>query len=113
MGSLTDAPRRLPESMLTRRPFLTAAPLLAVALAGCHHNGGNAAPPRIDTAANLPSESSTIIVPVDAPLVDIERALDQQTPRQLWKIDQHQDKCVAAKKVNLGIAHVKIVHDLV
>ena len=98
--------------MLTRRSLLTATCLIALAMAGCNRNGGNAAPPRVDAAASLPSESSTIVVPVDAPLADLQRALDEQTPKQLWKIDQHQDKCVAAQRVNLGIAKLKVVPDL-
>ncbi len=83
-----------------------------LALAGCTHKGGNPAPPRVDTAAQLPSETSTIVVPVSAPLTDLEAAIDQETPKQLWKIDQHQDSCVPAKRVNLGIAKVKVVPNL-
>ena len=93
------------------RRAATAAALALIA-AGCSRGGGNAAPPRVDAAARLPAETSTIVVPVSAPLADLERAIDRETPRQLWKIDQHQDRCVAARKVNLGIARVKVVPDL-
>ena len=94
--------------------FYRAAAVATLALisAGCSRNGGNSAPPRVDTAAQLPAETSTIVVPVSAPLADLEQAIDRETPRQLWKIDQHQDRCVPAKKVNLGIAHVKVIPDL-
>lgn len=98
---------------MTRSHRLAAtASLLPLALAGCSHEGSNPAPPRIDDPAQLPSETSTIVVPVSAPLADIEAAIDRETPRQLWKIDQHQDKCVAAKRIDLGIARVKVVPDL-
>ncbi len=89
-----------------------AASTLALIAAGCSRQGGNPAPPRVDTAAQLPSETSTIVVPVSAPLADIEAAIDRETPHRLWRIDQHQDRCVAARHVNLGIAKVKIVPDL-
>ena len=85
---------------------------IALIVAGCSRGGGNAAPPRVDTAARLPAETSTIVVPVSAPLADLERAIGGETPRQLWTIDQHQDRCVAARKVDLGIARVKVVPDL-
>lgn len=96
------------------RPLRIAAllPLVALTITGCSRKGGNTAPPRVDTAAQLPSETSTIVVPVSAPIADLEQAIDRETPRQLWTIDQHQDACVPAKKVNLGIAHVKVVPDL-
>ena len=104
----------VPESQGLTRPFRsTAAPsLVALALAGCSHKGGNSAPPRVETAADLPSETSTIVVPVSAPLADLEAAINRETPTRLWQIDQHQDACVPAKHVNLGIAKVKVVPDL-
>ena len=52
------------------------------------------------------------MVPVTAPLADLQAAIDRETPRKLWQINQHQDACVTAKKVNLGFAHVKVVPNL-
>ncbi|WP_254602645.1 DUF4403 family protein [Sphingomonas bacterium] len=85
---------------------------LAVLLAGCSRHSHVPAPPRVDTPARLPAESSTIVVPVTAPLADIEAALDGQLPRVLYSINQHLDQCVPAQRVNLGIAHLKVLPQL-
>lgn len=78
-----------------RRAFL---PL--VLLAGCSRTTHIPAPPRITTPAALPAESSTIVVPVAAPLGELEAALEREIPRRLWSIDQHLDRC--AKVAVLG-----------
>ncbi|RZM17612.1 MAG: hypothetical protein EOP67_62325, partial [Sphingomonas sp.] len=72
--------------------------------AGCARHDPAPAPPRIDTTiAPFPDQTSTIVVPVTADLRMLERGLDQRTPRVLWTIDEHRDKCVRGKRVNLGI----------
>ncbi|WP_156818868.1 DUF4403 family protein [Sphingomonas sp. Mn802worker] len=60
----------------------------------------------------MPEQPSTIVVPVDADLDQLERGLEQRTPRQLWTIDRHLDTCVKARRVNLGIAKVRVTPDL-
>lgn len=62
--------------------------------------------------APFPDQSSTIIVPVTAQLSELERGLDKQTPRTLWTIDEHRDRCVRGKRVDLGIGRVKVTPDL-
>ncbi len=81
--------------------------------AGCARHDPAPAPPRIDTTiAPFPDQTSTIVVPVTADLRMLERGLDQRTPRVLWTIDEHRDKCVRGKQVNLGIGRVKVTPDL-
>lgn len=83
--------------------------LLALILSGCHRTVAMPAPPRVDTPARLPAETSTIVVPLAAPLGELEAALDREIPRRLWGIDQHVDQCVPAQRVNLGIARVRVL----
>ena len=88
-------------------------PLLAIiaplALAGCDHKVGDTAPPRVDTPVQLPTQSSTIVVPVTSSLDALAAALDAKTPKTLWRIDERKPDCVPAKRVDLGIAKVKVV----
>lgn len=86
--------------------------IVAVMLAGCSRHAHVPAPPKIGTPAKLPAESSTIVVPVTVPLADMEAALDMQLPRVLYSINQHLDQCVPAQRVNLGIAHLKVLPTL-
>lgn len=87
-----------------------AAGLLLVA--GCHRTTRVPAPPKVDTPADLPAESSTIVVPVAAPLGELEAAMNRELPRRLWGIDQHLDRCVPAKRVDIGIGRLKVVPQL-
>ena len=86
--------------------------LLALLLAGCHRAVVVPAPPRVDSPADLPAESSTLVVPLAAPLGELEAALDREIPRRLWAINQHIDRCVPAQRINLGIARVKVLPTL-
>ena len=86
--------------------------LILLLVAGCKHTPPVPAPPRVENAAQLPPESSTIVVPVAAPLSELEAAIERELPRRLWSIDQHVDACVPAQRVNLGIARVKLVPTL-
>ncbi|MBB3692923.1 DUF4403 family protein [Sphingomonas sp. BK580] len=105
----------MPRTALPAPPCSATLMLLATAvlLSGCGKQRDNPAPLRIEAqAGQLPSESSTIVVPVTADLAALERGLNQETPRVLWTIDQHRDRCVAAKKIDLGIGKLKVLPDL-
>lgn len=60
----------------------------------------------------MPEQPSTVVVPIAADLDELERGLDQRTPRNLWTINRQVDRCVAAKRLDLGIAKVKVTPDL-
>lgn len=86
----------------------TLAATLALTACGTR-DAGNPAPPRVtDQTIDLPDQSSTIIVPVIAPLSELEKGLDTSTPRTLWTIDEHREVCVAGRRV----AGVKVTPDL-
>ncbi|VXC96836.1 conserved hypothetical protein [Sphingomonas sp. 8AM] len=81
--------------------------------AGCARHEPSPAPPRVESViAPFPDQTSTIVVPVTARLDQLERGLDKRTPKTLWTIDEHRDKCVKGKRVNLGIGKVKVTPDL-
>jgi hypothetical protein len=95
---------------ISLRRVLLVSVLLA---AGCARHDPAPAPPRIESAiAPFPDQTSTIVVPVTAELRMLERGLDRRTPRVLWTIDEHRDKCVRGKRVDLGIGRVKVTPDL-
>ncbi|MEH3048060.1 DUF4403 family protein [Sphingomonas adhaesiva] len=90
-----------------RRPLSVLS--LALLATACSRPVGNPAPPRVEgQTGRLPQQSSTIVVPVTADLTAVERALNDQTPRTLWTIDQHRDICVKGRRV----AGVKVTPDL-
>lgn len=52
------------------------------------------------------------MVPVSAPLDEIAAGIERATPRILWTIDRHEDRCVPAQRVNLGVGRLKVTPDL-
>lgn len=88
---------------------MRAALVILVLLAGCTRTAQVPAPPRVDTPAALPPDSSTIVVPVAAPLAELEAAIERELPRRLWSIDQRVEQCVPAQRVDLGIARLKVL----
>lgn len=86
--------------------------LTAIALTGCNRSVDSPAPPKVDTAPNFPLQTSTIVVPISGSLDDLQRTLEAEIPRQLWKIDQQVDACVPAQRVDLGLAKLKVVPKL-
>lgn len=72
-------------------------------LAGCGKKVGNPAPPRVETPVELPSETSTIVVPVSVRLAELEAGINARTPQRLWSIDRREPKCVKAKQMDLPV----------
>lgn len=81
--------------------------VLAALLSACSKDAGNPAPPRIETAASLPKETSTIVVPLSVDLAIIEAELNKTTPTKLWAINQREPKCVPAQRVTVCALHVR------
>jgi hypothetical protein len=81
-------------------------------LAACGRPAGNPAPPRVDTPAEFPQRSSTIVVPVSARLADLEDGLNRRTPTILWRIDERGQLCVPPKRVKLFGRKVKVTPSL-
>ena len=74
----------------------------ALALAGCaRQEAGNPAPPRDESKAELPTQLSTIVVPIGVSLAELEAGLNARVPRALWQIDRPGATCVPPKRVKL------------
>ncbi|MGE4322700.1 MAG: DUF4403 family protein [Sphingobium sp.] len=68
---------------------------------GCSQRTANAPPPRADDPAPVPQENSIIAVPIDADQKILSEAIEKAVPRQLWSINQKEDKCIPPQKVKL------------
>lgn len=88
------------------------AALFLLAAGGCSRDVAAPAPQRITDEPDFPLETSSIVVPISASLDDLQHALEQRVPRRLWGIDKQLDTCVPAKRVDLGIAHVRVLPNL-
>lgn len=80
---------------------------ILVTLTACEKDIGNPAPPRIETALDLPKPASTIIVPLSVDIGIIEARLNQTTPKKLWAINQYEPKCVPAQRLTVCAVHVR------
>lgn len=80
---------------------------LTLFLTGCEKQAGNPAPPRIDAAAKLPKQTSTIIVPLSIDIGGLEAKLNSSVPKRLWAINQYEPKCVPAQRVTICPVHKK------
>ena len=91
------------------RVSIPAALLLAASLwlAACSGWNNKGKPERTDDRILVPPEPSLVTVPVEADLGDLARAMERHVPRQLWRINERDQICVASKGVDLGIATVK------
>jgi len=71
---------------------------LALLLAACSRDTGDI-PRRVDTAPDMPRQSSTIVVPVSAKLADLAAEINRATPQTLWAIDKREEACVPAQRI--------------
>ena len=95
-GALRDAMTRGRPGRSAGRWATIAAALL---VAGCSHQVRSPAPPRITGKPDFAIQTSRIVVPIAASLDDVQRAVDASVPKTLWRIDQHLDACVPAKRI--------------
>jgi hypothetical protein len=98
--------------------------LLMIPLVACGRDQNDPRPPRVDSAPVMPKLASTLVVPVDVRLADLESELNRATPQTLWSIDQREDKCVPAQRLTacaikrkdgscrIGIKKLKVTPDL-
>lgn len=84
--------------------FLSILCIVAM-LSGCSEPVGNPAPPRVTTAAQLPKQTSTIIVPLSIDIGGLEAKLNNSAPTRLWAINQYEPKCVPAQRVTICPVH--------
>lgn len=69
----------------------------------------NNPPPRVTAKAQLPRETSTIVVPLtgDLGLLEAGPGLNRRVPARLWQIDRQEKKCVPGQRITVCLAHRK------
>ncbi|MES2058097.1 MAG: DUF4403 family protein [Pseudomonadota bacterium] len=88
--------------------------LLGVTLlsTSCNKTTGNPAPPKNQSPAALPQQTSTIVVPITVNLADLEAGLNRQTPQILWRIDEFVPQCVPAQRLKVFGKKLKVTPTL-
>lgn len=69
----------------------------AALLGGCSGTTSNPAPPRLTEPLALPEQPSTLRIPVGISIATLEREINDEVPRQLYRIDEPQRTCVKTK----------------
>jgi hypothetical protein len=83
--------------------FVLLAGLLL--LAGCGGDSSTAAPPRLTDPAEVPVQTSRVVVPVSAELAELERLINAEVPKTLYAIDRQEKVCVPAARVTVCLKH--------
>src|SRR6187402_3131532 len=86
--------------------------VLALALGGCGGGEDVEAPPRATSVPQFEPRNSTLVVPIDLSLDDLQAALERKAPRKLWSIDKPNQKCIGGQRVRVFGANVKVTPDI-
>lgn len=86
---------------------LAAASLIMLVGCGASDDTASDAPPRADDPIVFPQQASHIAVDLRLDLAELERTLERELPRELWRIDRPGSECVASQKVDLALFKVK------
>jgi len=81
----------------------------ALLLGGCERSPDPAtgAPPRGNDPIVFPKQPSQIAVDLQVDLAQLERALEDELPDELWTIDRPGSECVASRQVDLALFKIK------
>ncbi|MBH5321502.1 DUF4403 family protein [Aurantiacibacter sediminis] len=78
--------------------------LAATLLAACSNDIEVEPPPRVEDQPVLGNQTSTMQVPLQISLDEVQRALEARTPRRLWRMNERRSDCIPATRVNpLGL----------
>ncbi|MBO9518148.1 MAG: DUF4403 family protein [Porphyrobacter sp.] len=86
--------------------------IFALVLSGCNRQESLPEPPRSTSVPQFESQNSTLVVPIDLSLDDLQSALERRTPRTLWTIDRPNQKCVKAQRVKVFGERLKVTPDI-
>ena len=86
--------------------------VLALVLGGCGRGGDAAAPPRATSVPEFQPRNSTLVVPIEMSLDDLQAALEREAPRKLWSIDKPNRKCIGGQRVRAFGRDVKVTPDI-
>lgn len=80
-------------------------PALLLLLAACGRDASTPAPPRLTTPADVPVETSRVVVPISAELAELERMINAEVPQTLVSIDRQEKACVPAARITICLKH--------
>src|SRR6188474_672720 len=86
--------------------------VLALTLGGCGSGGDPDAPPKATSVPQFEPRNSTLVVPIDLSLDDLQAALERKAPHKLWSIDKPNQKCIGGQRVRVFGANVKVTPDI-
>ena len=72
---------------------------LALLVSACSGGGDPDAPPRATSTPQFEPRNSTLVVPIDMSLDDLQAALERKAPHKLWSIDKPNQKCIVGQRV--------------
>jgi len=84
----------------------------ALVLGGCGSGGDSDAPPRATSVPKFEPRNSTLVVPIDLSLDDLQAALERKAPHKLWSIDKPNQKCIGGQRIRAFGANVKVTPDI-
>ncbi|MDE1468036.1 DUF4403 family protein [Aurantiacibacter sp. D1-12] len=80
------------------------AVLAALMLSACANEVEVEPPPRVEDPPVFGDQMSTMQVPLEISLDEVQRALEQRTPRRLWRMNERRSDCIPATRVRpLGL----------
>src|SRR6188768_98359 len=86
--------------------------VLALVLGGCGSSGDADAPPKATSVPRFEARNSSLVVPIDLSLDDLQTALERKAPRKLWSIDKPDQKCIGGQRIRAFGANVKVTPDI-
>jgi hypothetical protein len=84
----------------------------ALLLGGCGSGAEADAPPKATSVPQFEPRNSTLVVPIDLSLDDLQAALERKAPRRLWSIDRRNEKCISGQRVRAFGANIKVTPDI-
>ncbi|HEY6815668.1 MAG TPA: DUF4403 family protein [Croceibacterium sp.] len=85
---------------------------MALVLGGCSGGGDPEAPPKATSVPQFQARNSTLVVPIDMSLDNLQAALERKAPRKLWSIDKPNQKCIGGQRIRAFGANVKVTPDI-
>ncbi|MCB2079948.1 MAG: DUF4403 family protein [Novosphingobium sp.] len=86
--------------------------MICAFLSACERKVDYPVPPQVTTPPEFPAQNSTLAVPISLSLDDLQRRLEQTTPKQLWSIDERRKNCVPAQRVKIFGERLKVTPDV-
>lgn len=92
-----------------RRAIHAAVSVALLLVAACQRqDGGNEAPPRMESPAQIPVYQSRVALPVVIPMATLERLVNEEVPTRLVTINRDFDVCIQPARVKIGQRRIAV-----